>query len=93
MRRSSNWGCYYFLFKKKAVNVLSDVTHSPSHHQAGAPLINIQSKLRTVPDLCKNVPRCYLVAAVILIYSLYTVRCVYPYTYSAKYTDAGRAKK
>jgi hypothetical protein len=28
----------------------------PIHHQAGARMINIQSTLRNVPDLCENVP-------------------------------------
>jgi len=43
------------LFEKNTVNVLSNVTFSLSHRQAGAPVINIQSTLRTVADLCKNV--------------------------------------
>jgi len=42
-------------FKRRLFNVLSNVTYSLSHHQAGAPTINIQSTFRTVPDLCKNV--------------------------------------
>jgi hypothetical protein len=29
--------------------------YSPSHRQAGDPVINIQSTFRTTPDLCKNV--------------------------------------
>ena len=41
--------------KSRLQNVLSTVTYSPSHRQAGAPTINIQSTLRTAPDLCKNV--------------------------------------
>jgi hypothetical protein len=32
-----------------------NVTYSPSHRQAGAPMINIQSTGRTAPDLLKNV--------------------------------------
>jgi len=36
-------------------NVMSSVTYSPSHRQAGTPVINIQSKLCTAPDLCKNI--------------------------------------
>jgi len=42
-------------FRRRLQNVLSNVTYSPSHRQAGAPLLNIQSTLRTAPDLCKNV--------------------------------------
>ena len=34
---------------------LSNVTYSPSHHRAGSPVINIQSAIRTAPDMCKNV--------------------------------------
>jgi hypothetical protein len=37
------------------VKFLSNVTYSPSHRQAGTPIINTQSTLRTAPDLCKNV--------------------------------------
>ena len=33
---------------------MSNVTYSPSHRQAGAPVTNIQSKIRTAPYLCKN---------------------------------------
>lgn len=33
-------------------NILSNVTHSTSHRQSGAPMM---SGLRTAPDLCKNV--------------------------------------
>ena len=36
-------------------NVLSNVTYSPNHRQDGAPSFNIQSPLRTAPDVCKNV--------------------------------------
>jgi hypothetical protein len=31
------------------------MSYSPSHWQAGAPVINIQSPLRSAPDLCKSV--------------------------------------
>ena len=34
---------------------MSNVTYSPNHRQAGAQMMNIQSTLRTSPDLCKNV--------------------------------------
>jgi len=47
--------------------------YSPSHCQAGVPMINIQSALRTAPDLCKNVSlQCYLVATVIHIESVHS---------------------
>ena len=36
-------------------NVLSNVTYSHNHRQAGAPILSIQSTLYTAPDLCKNV--------------------------------------
>jgi len=49
--------------KRISKNVLSNVTHSPGHRQAGGTTINNQSALRTAPDLCKNVSlQCYLVA-------------------------------
>jgi hypothetical protein len=51
----NNWSCYCFLFEKKIVNVLYNVTYSPSHRLTGAPIINILSTLRTAPGLCKNV--------------------------------------
>jgi len=41
--------------KTKLYNVSSSVTYSPSHRQNGTPTINIQSTLRIVTDLCKNV--------------------------------------
>jgi len=40
--------------KRSLYNVLSNVTYSPSHRQAGAPVINIQSTLRTAPDWRNN---------------------------------------
>ena len=49
-------GCYYFLFEKKILKLLSSATYSPTHRQAGIPVISIQSSLRSAPDLCKNVP-------------------------------------
>jgi hypothetical protein len=41
--------------KRRLYNVLPNVTYSSSHLQAGTPVINTQSTLRTAPDLCKNV--------------------------------------
>ena len=59
---------------------MSNVTDSPSHCQAGVPEINIQSTLRTAPDLRKNVSlHCYLVATVINIQSV--LRQIYIYIY------------
>jgi hypothetical protein len=34
---------------------MSNVTYSPNHRQAGTPMINILSTLRTATNLCKNV--------------------------------------
>ena len=34
---------------------MSSVIYSPSLRQAGTPMINIQSTLRTFPNLCKNI--------------------------------------
>ena len=45
---SSSW-------KRSLYNILSNVTYSPCHRPAGAPKINIQSTLRTTPDLCQHV--------------------------------------
>ena len=42
-------------FERRLQNVLSNVTYSPNHRQASAPLINIQSTLRSASNLCKNV--------------------------------------
>jgi hypothetical protein len=42
-------------FQRRLYNTLFKVTYSPSHRQAGAPVMNIQSTIRTAPDLCKNV--------------------------------------
>jgi hypothetical protein len=50
-----NGDSYYFLFEITLRNVLSNVSYSPTHRQAGTPMINIQSTLRTAPDLCKNI--------------------------------------
>ena len=55
-KHGSNWGYYYFLFEKTTVNVLFNLTRLLSHRQAGTPMTDIQSTLRSAPDLCKNVP-------------------------------------
>ena len=67
---------------------MSNATCSPGHRQAGAPMINIQSTLRTAPDLCKNVSlQCYLVATVLHIQSVCSQICVYIHTYCSQYED------
>ena len=63
-------------FQRRLYNTLFKVTYSPCHRQAGAPMMNIQSTIRTAPDLCKNV----LLAAVFGSRGdLYTV-CTQSYT-------------
>ena len=53
------------------------VMYSPTHRQGRVLMINIQSTLRTAPDLCKNVSlQCYLVATVIHIQSVRSQTCV-----------------
>ena len=47
--------CCYCPFEKKLVKPLPCVTYSPTHRQAGTPVINTQSTLRTAPDLRKSV--------------------------------------
>jgi len=41
--------------KRRSLNVLSNVTYSPSQCQAGARMINNQSTLRTASDLRTNI--------------------------------------
>ena len=87
--------------KGRRQNVLSNVTCSPSHRQAKATIINVQSTLRTVPDLCKNVSHAVVLGSDGNAYTFFTQAdvcvcvCVYIYicTYSSQYGDAGRAKK
>jgi len=66
----------------------------PIHRQAGAPMINIQSTLRTAPNLCKNVSLAVMFASNGNSYTASTQSdvCRPIYTYSLKYRDAGRAK-
>jgi len=57
-------------------------------------MINIQSTLRTPPDLCQNVSlQCYLVETVIYIqilnYNIYIY--IHTHTYPSQYREAGRA--
>ena len=67
----SNCGCHNFLYEKQTVK-RSVQRHVLAQSQPGRrPTINIQSTLRTAPDLCKNVSLlCYLVATVIHIQSV-----------------------
>ena len=72
-----NWGRYYFLFGKKILKRLVQChvfVQSPSGRR---PMINMQSTLRTAPDLCTNVTLAVLLGSSGNSYSLYAVRCVY----------------
>jgi hypothetical protein len=60
---------------------MSNVTYSPSHRQAGAPVINIQSTLRTAPDLCKNVSLAVLLCTNGNSYTMCVQSDVYIYIY------------
>ena len=80
----SNWGCYCFLFEKKT-NILSNITYSPSHRQASTPMINIQSTLRTAPDVCKNVSLAVIIQ-IIHIQSVRSLICAYIYIHTYIYT-------
>ena len=48
-------GVTTYCLERRLYKVLSNIAYSPSHHQAGGPMINNQSTLRTAPDWCKNV--------------------------------------
>jgi len=76
-------------------NVLSNVTYSPSHRHVSTPAINIQSSLRTAPDLCKNISLAVLFRSngdsCTLCAQSDTCRPIY--TYSSQYRDAGWAKE
>ena len=76
-------------------NVLSNVTYSPSHRQVGTPMTKIQSTLRTATDLCKNVSLAVLFGSNGNSYTVskQSYMCVYIYTYTSQYRDAGRAKE
>jgi len=45
-------------------NVMSNVTYSSSHRQAGTPITDIQSTLRTAPDFCKIISLAVLLGSV-----------------------------
>jgi len=73
-----------YCWKRRLYNFLSNVTYSPSHRQAGAPVINTQWTLRTARDLRTNASlavKYYLVAKVIYLQSLRSKICVYIYIY------------
>jgi hypothetical protein len=50
---------------------MSSVTYSSSHRQTGTPVINIRSKFRTAPDLCKNILLAVLLGSASNSYKLY----------------------
>jgi hypothetical protein len=55
-KHGSNWGLLLLpVLKEDFQNIFSSVTCSPSHLQASAPLITVQSTLHIAPDLSKNV--------------------------------------
>jgi len=73
----SNWGCYYFMLKKKTVKrfVQCHVFAQSPPGRRSSDKCPVQSTLRTAPDSCKNVSlQCYLVATIIHIHSQI---CVY----------------
>ena len=78
-----------YCLKRRLYNVLSNATYWHSHRQIGAPVINIQSTIRTATDLCKSVALlCILVATVIHKQSLRSHICVY-----SPYREAVRTKQ
>jgi hypothetical protein len=78
--------------KRRLHNVLPNVTYSPSHRQAGTPVINTQSKLRTAPALCENVSLAVLFGSNCNSYTIYTIRYVYVYTCHNKGKLVGQNK-
>jgi hypothetical protein len=79
---------YYFVFEKKAVKLFVQCHDSPSHRQAGTPMLNTQSTLRAFPDLCKNVSLAVLFGNST---NSYTVSTTSVYV-SSQYREAGQAK-
>ena len=79
--------------KRMLCNIVFNVTHSPSHRQTGAHMINIYQLLTLLPICVKMFHlQCYLVAKVIHIQSLRS-QILYIYTYSSQYREAGRPKE
>ena len=72
---------------------MSDVTYSPSHSQAGTPMINIQSTLRAAPDLFKNFSFAVLFGSNGNSYTTCTQSDMYRYTHILQNRDAGRSKR
>ena len=98
-------GVTNFFLKRRLQNVLSTVTYSLSHRQAGASVKNLQATLRISLDLCKNVSLALLfVATIIHVQSLRSqvcvcvcmyvcvCVCVYIYIYIFHNIEAGRTK-
>ena len=67
---------------------MSNVTYSSGHRQIGAPTINIQSTLRTAPDLCQNVSLTVLFGSNGNLYTMSTQpdMCVYVCTHTHTHT-------
>jgi len=49
------WADTASYLKRRLLNVVYNVTYSPSHRQASGPVINMPSALHAALDLCKNV--------------------------------------
>jgi hypothetical protein len=79
--------------KSELRNVLSIVTYWPSHRQTGAPMINIQSTLRTALQLCKKFSLAVLFGSNGNSYTISTQSGRYTNTHFSQYSDAGRAKE
>jgi hypothetical protein len=62
--------------------------YSPSHSQAVTPIINVQSKLRIAPDLCKNVSLAMLISTNGNTYTFSTPSDIYIYIYILSKIDA-----
>jgi hypothetical protein len=86
-----------YCLKRILLNLLSSATYSRCQRQVGAPVINIQSTLRSASDLCKNVSLALLFGSNDNPYTICTLSgmCTYIYIYtcSSKYRDASRPKE
>jgi hypothetical protein len=90
----SGLGCFYLLFKTRLLTLLSSVSHSPSHRQAGDSVINIHSTLRIASDMCKNVSLAVLFGSNGNSYTACTLSYMCIYRRSSHCRDAGgRAKE
>jgi len=74
--------------ERRLQNILSNVTYSPSQLQAGATVINIQSKHFARLPICIKMfhSQCYLVATI----NLYAPKYIYIYIYIYIYTGCPR---